>query len=266
MSWYMTHMQNINRNKWTNEHMILCYHETRQQWRVKFLRFWRKFCNRIDTHHQLIEILISGLVKYFNNEPMAHEDYPTPYRALIISQNKIGWYNLLRGRFLKEWSTHQTKYAHTIATKNFSGENWIALIIWHIWQKLYDLWLQINEDLPSEEPTGIKRHEKEINNELEILYRLKDKVHPVEKGKFRDTLQEHQKATKRTKLNFIKLHAKQIRLSARSAITKGIHKVHAITRWFTKLDPNKQDKEAWIYTQFVTLVADLYTLVFMTCS
>ena len=101
--------------------------------------------------------------------------------------------------------------------------------------------MQRNEDLPSEEPTGINRQEKEINNELEISYRLKDKVHPVDRGKFRDTLTEHQKATKRTKLNFIELHAKQIRLSARSAITKGIHKVQAITRWFTKLESNKKD-------------------------
>ena len=105
------------------------------------------------------------------------------------------------------------------------------------------MWLQRNEDLPSEEPTGNKRHKQEINNELEILYRLKDKVHPVDRGKFRDTLQEHQNATKRTKLNFIELHAKQIRTSARSAITKGIHKVHAITRWFHKVDSNKKDKE-----------------------
>ena len=182
-------------------------------------------------------------MKYFNDEPITHEDYPESYKTLIISQNKIGWYNLLLGRFSNEWISHQTIYAYTIATKNFSGENWIALIIMHIWNKVYDLWLQRNEDLPSEELTGIKRHEQEINNELEILYRLKDKVHPVDRGKFRDTLQEHQNATKRTKLNFIELHAKQIRTSARSAITKGIHKVHAITRWFHKVNSSTKDKE-----------------------
>ena len=78
---------------------------------------------------------------------------------------------------------------------------------------------------------------------MEILYRWKDKVHPVDRGKFRDTLGEHQKETKRTKLNFIELHAKQIRKSAKSAIIKGINKVHAITTWFTSLEPDIQDTE-----------------------
>jgi hypothetical protein len=65
--------------------------------------------NRIDP--RLCDILQEGLLTYFNGEPVSNT-------MLIDEQTVIGWDNLLRGNFLKQWKIQQGAYVTRRKVRN----------------------------------------------------------------------------------------------------------------------------------------------------
>ena len=73
------------------------------------------------------------------------------FRALVDSQNNIGWQHLLRVRFSSQWWT-QIQGRHIldepeIGPEKQSSKRWLKLILHHIWTNMWHLWLARNEDL-----------------------------------------------------------------------------------------------------------------------
>ncbi len=72
-------------------------------------------------------------------------EYHSDVRSVINQQNKIGWRQLINGRFGKEWSRIQDDYyarerSHRSTTDKRSGKKWQIQLITHIWQQWTILW------------------------------------------------------------------------------------------------------------------------------
>jgi hypothetical protein len=71
-----------------------------------------------------------------------------PYTDLIEEQGKIGWNQLLLGRFGLAWDQCQRRYLHTLHGKPATGEpKWIRQIIREAWKYQNERWKARNEQL-----------------------------------------------------------------------------------------------------------------------
>jgi hypothetical protein len=81
------------------------------------------------------------------------------FRALVTSQNKIGWQHILKGRFSKQWTQIQGRHIldkPDIDSQKQSGDRWLTLTPHHLWTHPWQAWLLRNED-----PRGHDNDEKE---------------------------------------------------------------------------------------------------------
>jgi hypothetical protein len=96
-----------------DDHILQC--SKRRSTRKKVINQVTLLRNRIDP--RMCDILQEGLLTYFNGEPVANamirirgqEGYER-YDLLIDEQTTIGWDNLLRGKFSKQWKIQQRAY------------------------------------------------------------------------------------------------------------------------------------------------------------
>ena len=76
------------------------------------------------------------------------------FRALVNSQNNIGWQHLLKGCFSNQWIQIQGRHIldrPEIDQEKQSSERWLKLILHHLWTHLWQLWLTRNKDLHGRE-------------------------------------------------------------------------------------------------------------------
>jgi hypothetical protein len=57
-----------------------------------------------------MEILINGLYHWFHNTAIPKYTYLAQYHSLINQQEKLGWHQLLLGRFGNLWSALQNSH------------------------------------------------------------------------------------------------------------------------------------------------------------
>jgi hypothetical protein len=97
-----------------------------------------------------------------NREPL--------FRALVNSQNKIGWHQLLKGRCSKQWTQIQDQHLlddTDINNKKQSGDRWFKLTLHHTWTHLWKVWLNRNDDLH-----GRENDEKERKRIEQLRFRV----------------------------------------------------------------------------------------------
>ena len=78
--------------------------------------------------------MIIGVNLYFHQQTINPESYSEKYAKLLRCQNKIGWFNLLKGRFSKEWSIIQHNHE---GTQQPTG--WLTKVIRYIWKETHQL-------------------------------------------------------------------------------------------------------------------------------
>jgi hypothetical protein len=105
-----------------DDHMFCC--EKRKGQRKNIFKQLNKLQNnRVDTN--LCNILQEGLLTYFKREYMTNtmlrirgKKGMENYSLLIDKQLVIGWDNLLRGKFSKQWRIQQKSYTNRIRLKD----------------------------------------------------------------------------------------------------------------------------------------------------
>jgi hypothetical protein len=105
-----------NTDNGDDNHLYQCKHTTRSSWRTSLFEIIdAKFHVILDP--DLLAIIRIGLQAYFTDcSPDFSERFPdgystSPYEALIIKQNKIGWDHFVRGKLTKEWRLVQYHFA-----------------------------------------------------------------------------------------------------------------------------------------------------------
>jgi hypothetical protein len=81
----------------------------------------------VDNSPDLKRLLTEGLMSYFHDTPYQLEEGPEEIQHLALEQERVGWHQLLFGKFVKEWRTVQEAYLEATKTPlkiNNHGVRW----------------------------------------------------------------------------------------------------------------------------------------------
>ena len=119
--------------------------------------------------------------------------YPPRYHQLIHTQNTIGWGQVYKGRWSKEWGRLQAQYTHRNALADTRrGHPW-ALTLGRL---MIDQWLEVWSIRNNERHGKDKEQYNQVrlqaaHAELTALYRYKDQVCPSDRSLFYESVEEH---------------------------------------------------------------------------
>ena len=100
------------------------------------------------TAEVLIDLLVEGLQSWFDDTHLIFHSDSEDVQRIIEHQEKIGWDQLVMGRWSRTWSLKQTDYADQMGLpeKGASrGAPWASSIIKMIWKHCHQQWLVRNE-------------------------------------------------------------------------------------------------------------------------
>jgi hypothetical protein len=153
------------------DHFWCCPALSRLQWKHAFIRSMQTYLHDIDTapdiQTQLIDalrvVLFSATTTGITIQPGLH--------VTATAQRTIGWHQILRGRFSKQWITAQDQYLGTTASKQNNGARWLTNIIDFIFAQWWTLWELRNEDRHGRDlATQSQAHTRQAIHELTQLY------------------------------------------------------------------------------------------------
>jgi hypothetical protein len=100
----------------TYDHLFQCCHPPsragrKSQLKATLIKFTDDDTN---SHHILQDILVTGMHNWINGLPFPTTQYPPDWHELIDSQSRIGWKQLLLGKFSVKWLEYQANQQDTI--------------------------------------------------------------------------------------------------------------------------------------------------------
>ena len=230
-----------------NNHVIICPATTREDWRRTTLAMIKKV--KLHRSDPMLKTLIQdGLNSFHNNNGgLNDETYQAQYRTLIQQQNALGWDQLYRGRWSKEWSKLHGMYAGrqpTWDSQEQDGKRWVAYLGTMLLQRWMKLWTLRNQERHGADQQAQHRHRYTIlMKELTTLYELRNEVAPRDRSIFFSSATQHMEA--RPDLNtiedWINTHRTAIIASAQQARQHGIQRNRTIKEFF-KRSTNIPDK------------------------
>ena len=172
----------------TNDHIITCPATSRSQWRLSTTtQLFNKISTTWQTDPVLEAIISDGLLRVHNNlaPSVPCENYHPSYHQLIESQNQIGWIQIYRGKWSREWVKAHEKYARHREwdSEDSDGPAWVHKCGNFLLERWKVLWT-----LRNTERHGKDEKEKQTNlqnlllPQLEHYYRLAQRVIPVDKA------------------------------------------------------------------------------------
>ena len=120
--------------------MFQCTNLDYVQWRQSFWRQMVSKYRRMNIEERIMEVLTQGLEAGFQLETMDPTKYDLDLHFLIESQNEIGWLNLFKGIWSKQWIIMQNKWY--TQNKMSESEIWpigITSLCWSMWIQLWEL-------------------------------------------------------------------------------------------------------------------------------
>ena len=230
-----------------NNHVILCPATTREAWRKTTLETITNA--KLHRSDPILKTLIhEGLNNFHNNKGgLNEENYPAQYSTLIHQQNTIGWDQLYRGRWSKEWSRLHRMYAGSQLAweaQEQEGSKWVTYHGTILLQRWMKLWTLRNQERHGEDQQAHHRNRYTILlKELTTLYELRNEVTPRDRSIFFSSVAQHMEA--KPDLNniedWIHTHRTAIRASAQQAQQHGIQRNRTIKEFF-KRSTNVPDK------------------------
>ena len=154
--------------------MMQCPHDNIRSWRHDLIRS---------------SLLLTGIQAGWSSSTVSPDLFPSNFRKVIISQEKIGW-NLHKGYISAEWDI---LHSQLVSQERRSNKNWSAKIIQHLWTKWFDLWTlrnSINHGKTVSE--RLLRKTEFLQQELINLYLRKPNVCHEDLDYFRESLSIHQ--------------------------------------------------------------------------
>ena len=223
------------------EHIILCMHPTRVEWRQTFLEAVKDFCKETKTHHDIQQLLLQALGKWTTDDGTVTtaSSYPEEVQAIITQQQLIGWGQLLRGRFGTKWSEYQAQhynriYNNTEVPGRWTGERWQVSLISLIWDKWYDMWQSRNQDLHGRDAIGRRSAERrELRRQLERIYAQRSLMEPRVQNLLMDNVEAHNEQPQHVAKNWLRINQAIFRASVRRIKTLALRGVRSIRTYFS---------------------------------
>jgi len=148
-------------------------------WREAFVKTLQEKATKLRLDPELVQIMKSGCLRFLRNQPtLDPSTYPDArHQRLIQQQNEIGWRNFMRGRWTKKWAHQQHRFSQKqkqTKTSKTIGRNWVSIMIRTIWDSIYELWEQRNQDLHGSDLESYKEAQRQkMLRELRHAYGTK---------------------------------------------------------------------------------------------
>ena len=171
----------------TTDHIFRCSAASRKEWQVSWWKKIDRFHEEQSTHPLLRYIFREAMSQWFQTDTpdiVSPVPYPSDVRTLIQQQNVIGWRQILRGRFAREWQRIQNAYymKHRRKTKfKRTGERWQKQFIVTIWECWFELWKIRNGEVhgTTTESRSLAQR-RELNREVNELFAERGFMDPQE--------------------------------------------------------------------------------------
>jgi hypothetical protein len=181
----------------TYDHLFQRHHPSRAGWKAQLKATLIKFTDDTDSHHLLQDILVTGIHSWIHGLPFPTHQYPPDWQELIDGQSRIGWKQLLLGRFSVKWQEYQEQHLR-INKKPFTNSNhgplWLSNLIIRIWNHCHVLSSESRNkdkhghDAKTEQAAGLAQ----VKRRMAVMYELKNRCFPLDRSKwFHSTLEEH---------------------------------------------------------------------------
>ena len=155
---------------------------------------------------------------------------------LIESQNDIGWLNLFKGLWSKQWmSAHEDYCENNKIAHNKLWTIGVTSLCWTMWLKLWKIRSSYHHGVEQEEK--IKRKREKVVYQLRNLYDKKSRILAMDQDIFRASIEEHLEESTTRIQNWIAINKPVISLSMKKKRKKD--KSKDIWKYFTK----KKSKE-----------------------
>jgi hypothetical protein len=227
-------------------HFLRCPHPDRTKWHLKLATAIRKRCENLPTRPYLMEILIAGLVHWFQDTAFPRDDYPAQYHDLIDQQEHLGWNQLFLGRFSTLWGDLQNSHLrHSPTTAGTqSGTSWILSMILTIWTEVQLQWAVRNAVKHGDtDATSLGAKFSQVLRETEAIYDLKPTTLPSDHHIFYPSLAIHQ-ATITTYSGlraWVDTWRPVFLRSAKDAAEQGVTHQQAIEQYFPPAEDTTQE-------------------------
>jgi hypothetical protein len=187
-------------------HLFQCHDDRREEWRIQFVQTIRTKCRSRRVAPSLTTLLIQGIesILFDTTFPAYEEDVPPSLRPLAKEQGRIGWHQLIRGYWPKQWEQHQQTYSEDANPNEHDGQSysssWVSTIQHLIWNEVHKLWIIRNEDRHGkEELMKVERQCAQFRREAEWLYGMKAQCLPSHRSTiFHSSFQAHAVTTENT--------------------------------------------------------------------
>jgi hypothetical protein len=181
----------------TNEHLFQCPAMSREEWREATIRMLSRDNEDPSVDPTLNKILIDGIGLSFKIErsPLDKALYPAEYHGLIDYQNKVGWSNMFRCRWVKDWRRLYTQWAFTqsITRPTQAAQKWVETKGKILLSQWWVLWHLRNDERHKRDDAQISSNLRlVVQSKLEELYSKRTKVMRVDRDMFPyGSAQEH---------------------------------------------------------------------------
>ena len=171
----------------TNDHLFVCPAPSRDQWRQTLMTGFRNKCKTtLPGGSSITTILIDGVTRslHLRNANVNHHDYPPEYHQLIHDQNDIGWLQLFRCRWAKEWTSCYIAVAQQqgIPKPTMEARKWVQNSGKFLLQQWWALWkLRTEERHGHDQETKAAKLRDVVMSQLEALYRYRLTIMPVDR-------------------------------------------------------------------------------------
>jgi hypothetical protein len=181
----------------TQEHMLKCPCIHRTAWREKFVKAIKTILDEYQTPAQVQTLMMESLSDTLGLSNTPNPQVPPELAPIAAAQAAIGWEQMMKGRFAKEWKAHQHTVMQGSETKYKNAQTWSTTIIQTIFQQWLDLWTIRNTARHGRDWKSKRLAAKEqALRELEQLYEYKGQIMPHDEWIFHTSLAlQQQKST-----------------------------------------------------------------------
>jgi hypothetical protein len=125
----------------------------------------------------LQELLLEALKVLLDGRSVANIPVDPAVAHVAEAQAAIGWEQILKGRFVKQWKTTQEQFLGSKSSRKANGGTWMIKVIETILQEWLKLWKLRNEDRHGRDRASrLQAEERQAIRELEQFYEDNDGV------------------------------------------------------------------------------------------
>ena len=226
----------------TTDHIFLCQAASRTEWRTSFRMCVDSFHDAYQTHPLRKKHLFwEAMDQWFNPaspDIVSPVLFPVEVRSLILTQNKIGWRQVLRGRFSQEWYRIQNacymKHRQKSAFKR-TGERWQQLIM-VIWSSWFQLWTSTRngEVHRTTTETRAMAQRKEVCRQLTEIYASRAFMEPKAEELLESDPETHMQRPTHVNKNWMAMAGPAIRRSVRRIKKVLLQGVRSLQTYFPR--------------------------------